>query len=667
MSVTSRDLSVGVTAPEVIPVPPRLMPTRSGLRLAGWTRLLGAPGPEAARVRRSARLGGVIALLSLMAYLTWRVAFTLPPGPRWAAWLFLAFEALPLPGLVIRLVTLWNIDSAAPRVVTDLPDGYRVAVLIPTYNEPAEVIAPTIAASCALEPSHETWVLDDGDRPWVAEMAAAYGARYVARTEHDHAKAGNLNHALALMEAESRELGLPDVDVIAVLDCDHVPLPHFLTATLGWFDDPDLALVQGPQNYYNFGAFDDDGYSGDQGVFFNVLMPARNHDGAGPFWCGSTSLLRTRALREIGGIATETIVEDMHTTLGLIRAGWKTVYHHQTLALGLAPATAEQYLLQRRRWGLGSMQVLSRERLWAAKGWLSWRNFYEYLSGTLWWLEGIATLVAFFIPAAIILVGVPTTAMSPWTFLPVFLALTGLRMWGVLRLYRGNLHLASALALRIFRIPVGLACLWWLVSRRTLEFQVTPKAAADTRARGKVPRVLMVIVAANLLLLGYGTAAAFGLMPARPTADGTIAVATWVFIATAILFLGVHRIRHADYASSRRNAHRVNLTTPVELDGRLGTLLDLSVGGGAIELDSGEASALTVGQEVQMTLAGAATVPLRVVRTESRATGDKVSLKVARGDWATARVLSLWLFHTPGGLLPGLPLGVPAVAVTCNA
>ena len=93
-------------------------------------------------------------------------------------------------------------------------------------------------------------------------------------------------------------------------------------------------------------------------MFFHVLMPARNHDGAGPFWCGSTSLIRARALREIGGIATETIVEDMHTTLGLIRAGWKTVYHHQTLAVGLAPATPEQYLLQRRRWGMGSMQVL---------------------------------------------------------------------------------------------------------------------------------------------------------------------------------------------------------------------------------------------------------------------------------------------------------------------
>ena len=61
-----------------------------------------------------------------------------------------------------------------------------------------------------------------------------------------------------------------------------MPLPTFLTATLGWFDDPELALVQGPQSYYNSGAFDDDGVTGEQGMFFHVLLPARNHDGAGP-------------------------------------------------------------------------------------------------------------------------------------------------------------------------------------------------------------------------------------------------------------------------------------------------------------------------------------------------------------------------------------------------
>jgi cellulose synthase/poly-beta-1,6-N-acetylglucosamine synthase-like glycosyltransferase len=90
-------------------------------------------------------------------------------------------------------------------------------------------------------------------------------------------------------------------------------------------------------------------------------MPAQHYAGAGAFWCGSTSLLRVKALRDVGGVATETITEDMHTTLKLIRLGWKTAYHHQTLAVGLAPAPPAQYLLQRRRWGMGAMQILTHE------------------------------------------------------------------------------------------------------------------------------------------------------------------------------------------------------------------------------------------------------------------------------------------------------------------
>ena len=54
----------------------------------------------------------------------------------------------------------------------------RVAVLIPTYDEAEEVLLPTIAAAVALQPAHETWVLDDGRRPWVAALAHDLGARY---------------------------------------------------------------------------------------------------------------------------------------------------------------------------------------------------------------------------------------------------------------------------------------------------------------------------------------------------------------------------------------------------------------------------------------------------------------------------------------------------------
>lgn len=172
---------------------------------SGWADLLGAPSAESTRSRLLAHVGGIAALTALVGYLTWRIAFTIPPfgANAVAAGILVTFEAVPLVGMVFRLVTLWNIDSAGP--VGEAPDGLRVAVLIPTYDEPAEVIAPTIAAARALEPAHETWVLDDGDRAWVEDLCREYGVRYVRRDVHEHAKAGNLNHALAVMEREAAD------------------------------------------------------------------------------------------------------------------------------------------------------------------------------------------------------------------------------------------------------------------------------------------------------------------------------------------------------------------------------------------------------------------------------------------------------------------------------
>jgi cellulose synthase (UDP-forming) len=635
--------------------------------VAGWADLLGTPSAEASHSRRMAHVGGVAALTAVVAYVTWRVAFTLPTsGPNAvAASVLVAFEAIPLVGMVFRLVTLWNIDSSAPAPVTEAPDGLRVAVLIPTYDEPVEVIAPTIAASCALEPAHETWVLDDGDRPWVKEMCEAYGARYVCRPVHDHAKAGNLNHALALMEDEAAA-GAAGIDVVAVLDCDHVPLKGFLTSTLGWFVDPEIGLVQAPQSFYNAGAFDDDGVNGEQGLFFNVLMAARNHAEAGPFWCGSTALVRTAALREIGGVATDTIVEDMHTTLGLLRAGWRTAYHHQTLAVGLAPATADQYLLQRRRWGLGAMQVLTKERLWSAKRWLSWRNYYEYLTGTLWWLEGAATVLVLLVPVALLLSGAQTSTAPPLTFTAVFAATFVARLWGAKRLYRHQLSWTNALALRILRIPVGLSCAWWLLTRRTLEFQVTPKEGTEERMPGRVPRVLGVLLVGLVVVLGYAAAGLSGLVPWRATPGATVASGVWLLIAATTVDLGMRRIRAAEFASSRRNAHRFAVRAKVTVDGYRTNLVDVSVGGVSVRLPLHEGPGPGL---VEVALPGAEPVKLALVR--ANATTDPsnrvVSLRALPGDYAAMRTLSLWLFHTPVGAVSNLPAGVPAAASTAPA
>lgn len=631
--------------------------------LAGWAYLLRPPRREAARTRAAAHLGGVVALLSLVLYLGWRVLFTLPAGgvDLVAAVALVTFEGAALSGLVIRVVTLWDIDARAPRRVTEVEPGLRTVVFVPTYNEPVEVIAPTIAAAVDLQPAHQTWVLDDGDRDWVRQLCREYGARYVSRPTHEHAKAGNMNHALDLLQAE-QAAGADPVDVIAVLDCDHVPLPTFLTDTLGWFDDPELALVQGPQTYYNSGAFDDDGITGEQGMFFHVMLAARNHDGAGPFWCGSTSLIRTSALVEIGGVDTTTIVEDMHTTLGLIRAGWKTVYHHQTLAVGLAPDTAQQYLLQRRRWGMGSMQVLTHERLWSAKRWLSWRNFYEYLTGTVWWLEGVATLALFAVPAIVLLTGAETSTASPWVFLTVFGSMLALRMWGTKKLFRDHLDWYAAFALRMFRIPIGLSCAWWLLTRRTLTFEVTPKAGDDERQRGRVPRVLLVLVVAVLGTLLYATLGAVGLVPWHGTPGSTAASGAWLALGAVVLVLGTRRISDPDFASSRRNAHRVAISADVTMGGVPGRLVDVSMGGLALTVAAGCAPAAGL---VEVRLPMAEPVTMAVVRVAPDLHGhDVVSCRVLMDDWSAYRTLARWLFHTPAGAVEGMPPGVPAVAAT---
>ncbi len=645
-------------------VEPRQRPDRDAKKLrrmgvASWAADLGAPGPEPSRSRNLAHIGGMVAIIAPILYLAWRIMFTLPSG-GWnlvAAWCLVVFEALPLAALLIKIVTVWNIDSRpAPA---DAPD-VRVAVLIPTYNEPVGVIAPTIAAAVALEPAHETWVLDDGDRPWVAQLCASFGARYVARAEHLHAKAGNLNHALQVMQDEEASGAVP-VDVIAVLDCDHVPLASFLSATLGWFSDPDIALVQGPQCFYNAGAFDDDGVTGEQGVFFNVLMPSRNVPNAGPFWCGSTSLLRVSALRDVGGVATETIAEDMHTTIKLLRRGWKTVYHHQTLAVGLAPATPEQYLLQRRRWGLGAMQILVREKLWAAKSWMSWRNFHEYLNGTLWWLEGATTALAFLVPVAILFSGAQTSTAGPVLFIVVFGVMFALRLWGSKQLMRGQISWPTAFSLRIFRIPVGLACLWWLLTRKPLAFEVTPKGAADERLRGRVPRVIIWITVAIVLVIVYAVAGLLGWVPWHTDPASTVASGVWLLVAAGVLLFGIFRIRAEEFATSRRDSHRIAVAADVRIDGVHGRLQDISLGGVAVRLIDGPLQ--PIGMGVRLDLPGAPPVTMDVVSLVSSGAGARiVSLGVREADWETYRILSLWIFQTPEGILPGWPAGAPVAA-----
>src|SRR5687767_10180217 len=93
--------------------------------VAAWASLLGPPTAESTKSRRTAHIGGVVSVGALVCYLSWRVAFTLPVGGwnRTVAVALVTFEALPLIGLLVKAVTLWNIDGEAPPDVSALPEG----------------------------------------------------------------------------------------------------------------------------------------------------------------------------------------------------------------------------------------------------------------------------------------------------------------------------------------------------------------------------------------------------------------------------------------------------------------------------------------------------------------------------------------------------------------
>jgi cellulose synthase/poly-beta-1,6-N-acetylglucosamine synthase-like glycosyltransferase len=123
------------------------------------------------------------------------------------------------------------------------------------------------------------------------------GIGYIRREGNEQAKAGNLNHALEVTEGE----------FILQLDADHVPMADILHRLLGFFEDPKVAFVQSPQDFYNDDSFthdvDEQGRRiwEEQRIFFTIIQPGKDRWNAA-FFCGSCGIIRRSAFEEIGGI-----------------------------------------------------------------------------------------------------------------------------------------------------------------------------------------------------------------------------------------------------------------------------------------------------------------------------------------------------------------------------
>lgn len=499
------------------------------------------------------RLLVVLTLLLGVNYIGWRWVASLNWDAWWIAVPLIAAETYSLIDVLLFGMTAWRLKrrSGPPEAPADA----TVDVFITTYNEPLDMVMTTALAAKNIRHPHSTWILDDGDRRELRELAAAHGLGYVARGADwanmpRHAKAGNLNNALMQTQGE----------FLLILDADQIPEPEILERTLGYFNHRKVALVQTPQYFSNVPPSDPLGSQAP--LFYGPIQQGKDGWNAA-YFCGSNAVLRREALMELGlrgyvketeksirralvasrkalrqarrsadadsplvlrmldeveaatrhagdqledghslaeitygirrtvdqavrtlveadvqtlqadlaeiaalapavdgeagvrvltedavqrlserewsplgalesvqavldalsverlgeaqpvmPLATISVTEDMATAMRMHSHGWRSVYHHEILAYGLAPEDLGTMMTQRLRWAQGTMQVLLQENPLSQRG-LKWGQRLMYFA-TMWsYLSGFAAVIYFAAPAIYLLLGIlPVTSLA---------------------------------------------------------------------------------------------------------------------------------------------------------------------------------------------------------------------------------------------------------------
>ncbi|MGQ0740861.1 MAG: glycosyltransferase [Alphaproteobacteria bacterium] len=311
--------------------------------------------------------------------------------------LLLAATIILTEGAELAL-SLWRVERRL--VLAAAPDRPpRVSIHVPCYNEPPELVKSTLNALARLDyESFEVIVLDNNTRDpavWrpLEDHCAALGPRFhfFHLSNVKGFKAGALNEAMKRTD--------PEAEFIAVIDSDYQVSPNWLKVAMPFFAKPQIAVVQAPQDYRDghgslFKAMCYEEYRG----FFHIGMVERNEADA-IIQHGTMTIVRRRALEEVGAWSAWCITEDTELGLKLFERGYSAAYIPVSLGRGVMPDTLAAFMLQRYRWVYGAMQIMKRHARAVFLGGtkLTRAQRYQFLAGWLPWIsDGPALIVSFF-------------------------------------------------------------------------------------------------------------------------------------------------------------------------------------------------------------------------------------------------------------------------------
>ena len=374
----------------------------------------------------------VLSILFTLIYLCWRVRYSIPKGfgalPVAANILLLAVEIL---GFAESLVLFWSLfglrEHPLPEIAEDAyPD---VDIFIATYNEPTDLLRRTVNGCIHMkypDPRKvHIWICDDNRRSEMRALAEEMGVGYFDRPDNKGAKAGNLNHALALTSAP----------YVVTLDADMIPRSDFLLKTIPYFVDAEarnsklpeekripLGLLQTPQCFYDPDVFQYALYSekrapNEQDFFYRTIEPAKTSTNS-VIYGGSNTVIARKALEDVGGFYTGSITEDFATGLLIESHGYVSLGLPEPLASGQTPHTYKEHIQQRTRWGRGVIATARQLKIWQRKN-LSLEQKISYWSSVIYWYSPIKNLIYILSPLLFAVFALPVFKCN-WLELLVF-------------------------------------------------------------------------------------------------------------------------------------------------------------------------------------------------------------------------------------------------------
>ncbi|MFY1618795.1 bifunctional polysaccharide deacetylase/glycosyltransferase family 2 protein [Micromonospora sp. WMMD736] len=228
-----------------------------------------------------------------------------------------------------------------------------VSVIVPAYNEAANIAATVRSLLASAYPALEVIVVDDGSDDGTADIVERMRLRGVRVIRQANAgKPAALNTGIRAARA----------NLLVLVDGDTVFQPDTVYRLVQGFADPSVGAISGNTKVANrrrlLGRWQHLEYV----IGFNLDRRMYDVLECMPTIPGAIGAFRREVLLRVGGVPSDTLAEDTDLTMKVLRAGWRVVYEEAAIAWTEAPSSLRQLWRQRYRWCYGTMQAMWKHR-----------------------------------------------------------------------------------------------------------------------------------------------------------------------------------------------------------------------------------------------------------------------------------------------------------------